>query len=82
MDFYLSKLKLKLNRTSLFALAILCAPSVLSAHGSSSLDFLRSTGKIYTVVGCILIIFIGIVWYLVRMDKKLTKLENQIKNGK
>lgn len=47
---------------------------------SSSIDFLRSTGKIYTVVIVILIIFTGIVIYLYRIDSKLTKLENQIKN--
>jgi len=41
---------------------------------------LRSTGKIYTVVAVIVIIFIGIVMYLYRIDNKLTKLENQFKN--
>ncbi len=43
-------------------------------------DFLRNTAKIYVVVGVIAIIFIGIVIFLVRLDRKLTKLENQIKN--
>lgn len=47
---------------------------------SSSLDYLRSTGKIYTVIAVIVILFIGIVIYLYRIDNKLTKLENQIKN--
>jgi hypothetical protein len=46
----------------------------------SSLDYLRSTGKIYTVIAVIVILFIGIVFYLYRIDNKLTKLENQIKN--
>ncbi len=50
------------------------------AAGSESLDFLRSTGKIYAVVAVIAIIFIGIVIFLFRLDNKLTKLENQIKN--
>ena len=50
-----------------------------SAQGSN-LDFLRSTGKIYTVVAVIVILFIGIVLYLYRIDNKLTKLENQLKN--
>lgn len=47
---------------------------------SNSLDFLRSTGKIYSVVAVIAVIFIGIVVYLFRLDNKLTKLENHIKN--
>ncbi len=53
--------------------------SQVHAQGDS-LDFLRSTGKIYTVVAVIVIIFIGIVMYLYRIDNKLTKLENQFKN--
>lgn len=47
---------------------------------SNSLDFLRSTGKIYSVVAVIAVIFVGIVFYLFRLDNKLTKLENHIKN--
>ncbi|NNE28891.1 MAG: CcmD family protein [Saprospiraceae bacterium] len=45
-------------------------------------DFLRSTGKIYVVVGVLVIIFLGIILYLFSLDRKLTNLENQIrKNG-
>jgi CcmD family protein len=43
---------------------------------------MRETGKIYVVTGVILIIFAGIVLYLVRLDKKLTKIEHQLKEGK
>lgn len=41
-------------------------------------DFMRSTGKIYVVVAVIAVVFLGIVLYLVRMDHKITKLEDQI----
>lgn len=41
-------------------------------------DFMRATGKIYVVVAVILTIFLGIILFLVFIDKKLTKLENQI----
>jgi CcmD family protein len=43
-------------------------------------DFLRSMGKIYSVVAVIAVIFIGIFIFLFRLDRKLTKLENHIKN--
>lgn len=43
-------------------------------------DTMRSNGKIYVVVAVILAIFIGIIIYLVRLDKKLTKLENHFKS--
>lgn len=46
---------------------------------SDNQDFLRSTGKIYVVVAVIVAIFIGIVLFLVYLDRRLTKLENQIK---
>lgn len=45
---------------------------------SDSPDFMRSTGKIYVVVAVIVVIFIGIVAFLIYLDRKLTKLENQI----
>jgi CcmD family protein len=44
----------------------------------SSADFMRSTGKIYVVVAVIAAIFVGIVLFLAYLDRKLTKLENQI----
>lgn len=53
--------------------------STLSAFGQvEEADFMRSTGKIYVVVAVIIAILIGIFIYLIRMDRKLTKLENQI----
>jgi len=61
----------------LTALLVTVAPVVLKAD-SAAVDFLRSTGKIYSVVAVIVAIFLGIVFYLYRLDKKLTELENQI----
>lgn len=40
---------------------------------------LRSSGKIYVVVAVLVIIFAGIVVYLTRLDRKITKLEKEIK---
>lgn len=47
---------------------------------SQSADFLRSTGKIYSVVVVVLLIFLGIIIYLIRLDRKISNLENEIKN--
>ncbi|MEK7253365.1 MAG: CcmD family protein, partial [Bacteroidota bacterium] len=41
-------------------------------------DFMRSMGKMYVVVAVIAAIFIGIVIFLIYLDRKLTKLESQI----
>jgi CcmD family protein len=43
-----------------------------------AIDFLSRIGEIYVVVACIAVIFLGIVFYLVRLDSKLTKLEQHI----
>ncbi len=42
-------------------------------------DTMRSSGKIYVVVTVLLIIFVGIVIYLSRLDSKLSKLEKELK---
>jgi hypothetical protein len=52
---------------------------VLFAQDSSTVpmaDELRKNGKIYVVVAVILTIFIGIILYLIRLDRKISKLEN------
>jgi hypothetical protein len=38
-------------------------------------DTMRSNGKIYVVIIIILTIFAGLIFYLIRLDNKLTKFE-------
>lgn len=40
-------------------------------------EFFRSNAKIYVAVGILVIIFTCIVLYLVRLDRRLTKLEKE-----
>lgn len=40
-------------------------------------DALRSSGKIYVVVGTIAIIFVGLAGYLFMLDRRVTKLEKR-----
>jgi CcmD family protein len=42
-------------------------------------DQMRAEGKIYVVVGVLLIILIGLLLYLVSIDRKLSKLEKEVK---
>lgn len=42
-------------------------------------DGMRASGKIYVVVGVILIIFLGLALYLFLLDRKIKKLEEQIR---
>ena len=58
---------------------LLLSSNVLHAE-PAAIDFLRSTGKIYSVIAVIVVIILGIGFFLYRIDNKLTKLENQINN--
>lgn len=40
-------------------------------------DTMRSNGKIYVVVICIVIILVGLLAYLFALDKRLKKLEKK-----
>ena len=44
-------------------------------NGVEMADSLRSNGKIYVVVICIVIILVGLLTYLFSIDKRLKKIE-------
>ena len=70
---------LKMKKIILFVLFLHLSLCQIWAYGSG--DFMRETGKINVVAGVLLLIFAGIVLYLVRLDRKLTKLEHHIKES-
>jgi hypothetical protein len=43
-------------------------------------DQLRRDGKIYIVVGCLLVVLAGMVFYLISIDRKVAQLEKQHKS--
>ena len=43
-------------------------------------DGLRQSGKIYVVVAAVVIIVAGLLFYLISLDRKVSKLEKEIKN--
>ena len=40
-------------------------------------DGLRQSGKIYVVVGTITIVFLGIIAYMISVDRKISKKEEE-----
>ena len=40
-------------------------------------DTMRSNGRIYVVVAVVVLILIGLILYLVRLDKKITRMEKE-----
>lgn len=40
-------------------------------------DTMRSNGRIYVVVAVVVLILIGLILYLVRLDRKISKMEKE-----
>jgi uncharacterized integral membrane protein len=40
-------------------------------------DLMRSNGRIYVVVAVMLTILVGLVLYLIRLDRRITKMEKE-----
>jgi len=40
-------------------------------------DQLRANGKIYVVVAVLIVILLGLILYVVRLDRKITRLEKE-----
>ena len=53
---------------------------VSTAQTLEMADKMRSEGKIYVVIAVVLTILIGLLIYLFTIDRKLSKLEKEIKN--
>ncbi|MFZ4376096.1 MAG: CcmD family protein [Saprospiraceae bacterium] len=65
---------------SRFLLIVLMSFFSIFSASAANADFMRSIGKIYVVVGVMLLLFLGITLYLILIDRRLTKFENQIKS--
>jgi CcmD family protein len=58
---------------------ILCFTAVQAQPGQDveMADALRSSGKIYVVIGTIVIVFAGLAVYLFSIDRRLKKIEKE-----
>lgn len=66
----------------LFSLLLILISPLLFAQEAEMADTMRSEGKIYVVVAILLLILIGLIAYLVMIDRKVTKLENRLSDKK
>ena len=57
-------------------LVLMTLPSL--AQDAEMADQMRSNGKIYVIVGIILIVLCGLIGYLFIMDRKVKKLEDRL----
>jgi hypothetical protein len=68
------------NPSRLLVVVLVVVVSLPQLQAQGNRDFMRETGKINVVVGVLLLIFAGVVLFLLRLEKKLTKLEHLTKN--
>ena len=66
-----------MKRLFLF-LAILFSIFKAQAQSPAMADTMRSEGKIYVVVAILLIVLIGLIMFLVFIDRKVSKIEKQL----
>ncbi len=61
--------------TSLLALLLVSAACFGQDKKVEMADLMRSNGRIYVVVAVVLTILVGLILYLLRLDRKISKLE-------
>ncbi|MBN8878421.1 MAG: CcmD family protein [Sphingobacteriales bacterium] len=73
--------RMKIIKSSLSLLVVLLFAAVAQAQnvaGESSFgQTMRSNGRIYVVIAVMTTILVGLFLYLIRLDKKVSKLEKE-----
>jgi len=70
----------KLRFVSIIAFVFFSLPMMAQDKEAEMADVLRSNGKIYTVVAVLGIILAGLFAYLFLTERKLSRLEKQVKS--
>jgi hypothetical protein len=66
-------------RLTITALLLIVTLAAQAQSEVEMADGMRADGKIYVVVGIILIVLTGLIAYLFAMDRKVKKLENSLR---
>ncbi len=67
--------KFKKIIATLFSFLLIIAANAQDA--TTNADFMRSNGKIYVVVAVVVTILVGLLSYLISIDRKLSRLEKE-----
>jgi hypothetical protein len=63
-----------------FVMLLATLPS-FAESGVDMADIMRSNGKIYVVVAVVAVVLIGLIIYLISIDRKVNALEKKMKNN-
>ncbi len=61
-----------------FLVLLLTSFNLFAQEEVQMADQMRADGKIWIVVGVITIVFLGIITYLVLLDRKISKIEKNL----
>ncbi|MCB0637769.1 MAG: CcmD family protein [Lewinella sp.] len=79
-DFSHAKINaMQARKFALTVLTLVFTHCLLLAQSTGS-STMTGNGKLYVVVAVILTVFVGIIFFLLFLDRRLTKIENQIKD--
>ena len=65
------------KRISAILWSLLVASAAMAQTTAGQPNLMRSNGRIYVVVAVMVTILIGLVMYLVRLDKKISNIEKE-----
>ncbi len=57
-------------------------PAMAQSQEVEMADTMRSNGKIYVVVAIVLVIFLGMIGYLILTDRKISRIEKKLSEKK
>lgn len=71
---------IKLKKIGLVFFCLLFSLVAFSQDDVKMADTMRSNGRIYVVVAVVVTILTGLILYVFRLDRKISKLERENKN--
>lgn len=71
-----------MNKIVKICWAFSLCPITLFAQEVEMADSLRASGKIYVVVAIVLVILLGLIGYVISIDRKVSRLEKRIPEAK
>lgn len=74
---WFNKLTLGLGLYLLLPAALLAQGDTTQTHTVDMATAMRSNGKIYVVVTVLVMILLGLFFYIIRLDRKIGKLEKE-----
>jgi len=71
---------MRILKTILLFVTALLSTALMHAQDDEKVDMadtMRSNGRIYVVVAVVVVILLGLILYLIRLDRKISRMERE-----